>query len=400
MKRILFVDDETHVLDGIRRALRPERHEFDMVFATSGEEALALCEESSFDIIVSDMNMPCMSGAELLEKMHQLHPNTIRFILSGFSDLEAVMRTVPVAHQFLAKPCSSKDIRDVVVAACHLQQLLEDERLLRIVGGVETLPSRPELYSRILAAIADPDSCLADIAAIVESDTAMSAKLLQLSNSSFFGVAQEIKSLEQATTYLGVNTIRDLVLSLEVFRSPEGCGRELEVLFDDVHLRSSRTAALARRMFTDKRKSADAFTAGILHDIGTLILAWKLPEESLEILEMARVRGVPVRVAEEEVLGVTHAELGAHLLSLWGLPYSMISAAAYHHRPSVAPPASFNELAAVHVAGALIEARSPGIEEGHSTPIDLDLLETLGVSEQLESWEQLADEIMESGEPT
>jgi len=398
MMRILFVDDEPGILDGLRRMLRPHRKEWQMTFETSGAEALEAAAAAPFDVVVTDMRMPGMDGAELLTRFQQEHPETVRFVLSGHAELESVMRTVPVAHQFLTKPCDAALLKETVTRACELRATLASEAAERLIGTLDSLPSRPETYSAVLEALADPEVEMQAVASIVESDVAMSAKLLQLVNSAFFGLPQHVSDVGRATSFLGLERLRDLVLSIEVFRPPPRSSSELDGFVSALQTRSMWTGSVAARMFDDKQAGSRAFTAGMLHDIGELVLATQLPDVMSEAIAKSRERGQPRDRVETELLGVSHAEVGAYLLGLWGLPYPIIEAAAFHHRPADLPQESFSELAAVHVASALVEAHRDGAAQTPGQRIDLAYLESLGVSDQLEAWQALAEEVIEDDE--
>ena len=396
--RILFVDDEPSILDGLRRMLRPFRKEWDMLFAESGAAALELAQSQPIDVVVTDMRMPGMSGAQLLTRFHELHPEAVRFVLSGHSELESVMRAVPVAHQFLTKPCEAEVLKDAVVRACELRKTLASGDIERVIGGVDALPSRPELYSAIVEALADSEVEIGSITTLLESDIAISAKLLQLVNSAFFGLPQEVTSVSRAIALLGLERLRDLVLSIEVFRPSPGASVDLDAFLAELQTRSLQTANLAARMFERGKQSSLAFTAGMLHDVGELVLGTQLSDGYSEVLERARAEGRPRHEIELERLGLSHAEVGAYLLGLWGLPYPVIEAAAYHHRPTALPQQGFGELAAVHVASALVSAHSPLEDQGSAEQIDLEYLERLGVRDRLEEWEMLAEETLADAE--
>jgi len=397
VRRILFVDDEPRILAGLRRLLRPQRKEWEMHFAEGGQAALDLLAETPVDVLVTDMRMPGIDGAELLRRVSERYPHTVRFVLSGHSELEAVMRVVPIAHQFLSKPCDAAVLREAVTRACALQSLLQSPEFTRIVGEMDALPSQPETYNAVNRALSDPEVEIATVAGIIEGDTGMSAKILQLVNSSFFGLPRKVGSVADATTFLGLNTIRDLVLSVEVFKAPEGISPLLEEFLGALQRRSRHTAILARAMFEDKVEASRAFTSGMLHDVGCLVLASQMPERYAELLERARGDERPSWQIEEQELGVSHAEVGAYLLGLWGLPYPILEAAAYHHRPSTLPQERMSDLAAVHVASALVQARLPECRFGQPGQIDLAYLESLGLEDRLADWELLADRVLKVG---
>ena len=211
-------------METLRHILRPQRHEWDVAFAHGGEAALALMEAASFDVIVSALRMPGIDGAALLDRVRKEHPQVVRIILSGSTELSTALRVVPIAHQFLAKPCDIKTLRVAVERACHLKALLHDNSIRRTVGGLEGLPSVPRTYHALTLALADPDTSIEKIARIVELDLGISAKILQLVNSAFFGAARSITNIQSAVGYLGISTLKSLVLSEEVFRvfAPKG----------------------------------------------------------------------------------------------------------------------------------------------------------------------------------
>src|SRR3954452_13695845 len=218
-KRILFVDDEAHVLASLNAALRSRTDEWTMVFAQGGEAALEEIAVKPFDVVVSDMRMPGMSGAELLQLVRQRHPETVRLVLSGHSEFERTLDVAPFAHQFLAKPCRSDELESVIERACELRSLLFDVEAQATVAGVTGLPAAPAAYLRLADALSQPDVCAADVASLIEADIAVFAKVLQLVNSAFFGLGRRITSASEAVAYLGISPLRSLVLSVELLRT-------------------------------------------------------------------------------------------------------------------------------------------------------------------------------------
>jgi HD-like signal output (HDOD) protein len=338
--------------------------------------------------------MPGMNGAELLTKLHETQPEAVRFVLSGHAEQESVMRAVPITHQFFSKPCERDALREAVTRALELQSLLKDERAQRIIGGMDSLPSLPEAYTAVVRALANPEIDIPAVAAVIEADMAMSAKLLQLVNSAFFGLGQPIADVCQAATYLGLNTIRDLVLSIEVFKPCSDATPAVRRFLADLQARSTWTGCVARQVFEGNDSSGMAFTAGMLHDIGMLVMATRLPEPYADTLANCEKTKRPLHVVEQETFGVSHAEIGAYLLGVWGLPYPILEAAAYHHRPSDLTQESFSPLTAVHVASSLVASRSPGAggEDGSWGQVDYAYLDALGVRNRFEEWEAMVDE--------
>lgn len=389
MKRILFVDDEQRILDGLRDLLRKNRKDWDMVFALGGQQALVELARAPFDVVVTDMRMPGMDGVALLQKVKELYPATARIILSGHAEREAVVHALPVAHQFLSKPCDAELLRTVIQRASGLQALLQDDKVRQVIGRVDRLPSVPKVYWELTQAAARPEVGLGELARIVEQDSAMAVKVLQLVNSAYFGLAQQLTSVHQAVAYLGIDLFKALALSAHVFVSA-GPAAVAGFSLDEQQRHSVLAARIAKRFFSDKQRAAEAFTAALVHDIGKLVLAMSVPAKFQEALRASKETGRPSHLVEKELLGATHAEVGAYLLGLWGLPLAMVEAVAYHHEPALTLPS--DTLVAVHVANAL--SHWPECPEPDPTlggRLDVACVEASPCGPELPRWRALAE---------
>ena len=389
-RRILFVDDEQNVLDGLRNLLRRQRHQWEMVFLPSGKAALEELQKQPVDVIVSDMRMPGIDGAELLTRVRDLYPQTARIVLSGHAEREAIARVVSVAHQFLSKPCDAETVRLVVERTCVFQSLLQNEELRRVIGSIDRLPSLPAVYHELTRATQNPDAGIADVAKIVEKDPAMSIKILQLVNSAYFGLAQKTSSVLKAASYLGIENLKGLLLVAHVFAAdtgPTAPGFSLDRLRDQ----SLMTAQLARQMVKDPKNADTAFTAGLVHDVGELVLSRYQPEAYGALIHRARESGRTLSDVEKEELGVSHGLVGAYLLGVWGLPFVLAEAVMHHHEPSAVAEGGGGEiLAAVHLANGLISAVVAGVEPASSPDLDRPYLERVGLWATLPKWHEKA----------
>ena len=218
LAHILFVDDEPHLLAGLRRMLRSERDHWRFSFASSGTEALLLIAEDPVDVIVSDMRMPMMDGAELLARVQREYPSTARIILSGQADRASVISATRCAQQFLAKPCDTATLTAAVARALEVRRMLADPQLRRLIGGATSLPTLPTVYHELVAAMDAPEVDLAAVSSILASDVATSAEVLKLVNSAFFGLARQISTVDAAVSLLGLENIQALVLTGSVFQ--------------------------------------------------------------------------------------------------------------------------------------------------------------------------------------
>jgi putative nucleotidyltransferase with HDIG domain len=380
MIRILFVDDESNIIDAMRRSLYAMRTEWHMEFVLGGAEALAALKTSPVDVIVSDMRMPGMDGWQLLAEVKTLYPQTVRLILSGHAEATSIMRAVGIAHQYLAKPCESAAIKDAIIQTQKLRHLLSNDRLAALVGQVSTLPSAPKAFQEVLACLQDPAASMRDVAGIIGRDVAMTANIMKMVNSAFFGVRQPITTTDRAVAYLGLDTLGALVLGHGVFKSglPTGiAGFSLEGLW----AHSLHTAMAARTIaLHEKFSSAEAekaFLAGVLHDVGKIVFATRT----------IRTSDIVASVEDDASrMQAHHAEVGAYLLGLWGFPNSIVEAVAYHHAPSLAADEKLSLAGLVHIADYLVHraSRTPAAIE---PALAAGLLESPRLVERLAGWQ-------------
>ncbi len=396
MRHILFVDDEQMVLDGLRRMLRPMRREWRMSFVDSGRSALELMEKEHFDVIVSDMRMPEMDGVALLNEVRRRHPEVIRLALSGHSDSEMLLESVRATHQFLSKPCDAGTLKDTVNRALGLRALLRKEGIGRVLARIESLPSLPTLYQEVMAQVSSADGSLARVGEIISRDLGMTAKILQLVNSSFFGLSAHVSSPAQAASLLGMDTIRGLILTARVFSRFDTARSRLNL--EALWQHGARVAALSREIARDagldRRERDHAFMAGMLHDLGKLVFASSFSREYDRVLERNGGQGGALWRLEQETFGCTHAEIGAYLMGIWGLPNTVVEALAYHHYPAHSTGARFTPLAAVHAANVLVSLPEAD-EEALRGELDGAFLERLGCEAALPRWVEMRDRLLE-----
>jgi putative nucleotidyltransferase with HDIG domain len=391
VKRILFVDDEPRVLEGLKRMLYPFRRDWNMTFVTSGQEALKLMDESEFDVVVTDVRMPQMTGIQFLSEVVKKHPQVVRMVLSGMADKEVTLPSVMLAHQYLDKPCDPKVLRATVERAFNLRVMLANPELKQLVSRVHSLPSIPSVYTELIQAIQSPDVSAKEIGRIIGQDLAMTAKILQLVNSAFFGVRRQVTSAAEAVIYLGVDTVRALALTISVFSqfdTREIPGFSIETLRDHGLTVATLARHIAHSLHLSKTDVEDAFLGGLLHELGKLVLACNYPKEYRAVLEKLQQPGARTRQAELEVFGTTHAEVGAYLLWLWGLPDAVTEIVAHYEHPD--PEQATRSLIAVHVAN--------GLSTEPEREIDCECLAAMGLIEHLPEWMHMGVEAKQEAE--
>lgn len=390
MRKILFVDDEPNVLEGLQRMLFPLRKEWKMAFVNSGEKALEVLAQEEFDIIVSDMRMPGMDGAELLSIVKERFPRMVRFVLSGQSDRETIFRSVGAAHQFMSKPCDPKMLKSTVDRAFALRDIFSSPAVSSAVSRVGTLPALPETYAKLVKTLQNPESSIMDVGHIIESDVAMTAKVLQLVNSAFFGVRRQVTTAVQAVGLLGLDAIRSLVLVAGVFQSASGQkmppGFSMEALWHHSMMVGGYAQAIAKETGLGEGMRSECLTGGLLHDIGKLLFAAGFYNEYGTAIKHSLQEKRPIFSIEQELFGATHAEVGAYLLGIWGLPDPIVESVAFHHKPSVCQSSGFSPLTAVHVANVFANEENADEGETPTSSFDNDYLNCTGVQESLLKW--------------
>jgi putative nucleotidyltransferase with HDIG domain len=370
-------------------------NDWEAVCVESGPQALALMEKQPFDVVITDMRMPEMNGTELLNEVMRRYPKTVRIVLSGHADEQTVQESVGVAHQWVAKPFDLKVLRSVLSLIASFHRRLEAPDIKEVIGKIRNLPSAPNLYFEIIEALQSSTASTQTIAEIIGRDVALTANILHLVNSAFFGCARSICDASEAVQLLGVSRIRSLALIHHVFSSFEKRSYG-ELSVEEVWQHSLQTASWARQIVLwqggGRMMEEQAFTGGLLHDIGQLIVAANLPAAYREVRGLARSRKIPLYEAEQEVLKANHADIGAYLLSIWGLPIPLVEAVALHHEPFRAPNGTFGALTAVHVASAWSYEQTPTGREIPGPPLDLVYLQETGIAGNLDLWRQrLAD---------
>lgn len=344
--KVLFVDDEPRVLEAIERTLFQLDADWEVSFAESGAAALALLEGAPCDVIVSDMRMPVMDGATLLSQVCEKYPKIVRIVLSGQTDEAAAIRVVRVAHQFLTKPCSSDTLQQVIERTRELRAWLSDERMQAVVGRIDRLPSTPRLFGELSKALDDENASADTVGNIVREDPAMSSKILQVVNSSFFSSATNISDVRAAVVRLGLKTIRNLALGVGAFDAVGKFSGPKAAAVEALQARALSIAKLAGRIAQGREDADAAFMAGLVCDIGELVLSGNSQPD-------------PDNGATAQV---THAEVGAFLLGLWGLPFRIVEAVANHHNPTRNAYDRLGLPQIVWLAACLVEGQEPDPE--------------------------------------
>ena len=351
---ILFVDDDPLVLSGIKRSVGEYEDSWEVDFAPSPKEAIGKVSGNYYDAIISDMRMPGMDGNQLLDVVRRDRPDIMRFVLTGNTSDSQFMESAHLVHQIIPKPSDMERIFNIVERACRLRDMLKEPQLLRIITGINTLPSVPLIYNKLMKELQSENASTQSIGNIIAQDPAMTAKILQLVNSAFFGLSDNVSSPQRAVTILGLNTTKALVLGIHVFSEYQGRAKlpiSIDVLWKHSLAVSSLAYQIARDLDFHTQEQEDVRISGILHDIGKLLLL-KMPDFFQKV--MLNKYGLYPVEQEYSVLGTSHAEMGGYLLAMWGIPTPIVEAVTYHHRPNRQLVDKVDLVTILHIANGLM----------------------------------------------
>lgn len=332
MKKILFVDDELHVLNFLK--LLFSHMDYEVFTAEDGERALGLLDSQKIDLVVSDTQMPGMNGFELLQRVKERHPGTIRVILGGFADEKKVIKALQnnVAKIYLFKPWENKTLVELIEHLFETEDILLQSNLYSAIDNTGELPTIRQSYKNILS-LTESDAELEEIAEGIERDQSIAGKFLHIANSAFYGL--KTGSVTQAVKYLGLNTIRNLVLSTPVMDSLQSKGagaRFAEKQWEHAYLTNKLLFFIYGKYFHKSLPEVEG-TAGLLHNIGVAFLLKYHPAEYGKCTQKAGGEGGDILLCEREAFKIAHTEAGGYLLNWWELPYPVVEAALYHHQP-------------------------------------------------------------------
>jgi putative nucleotidyltransferase with HDIG domain len=398
-KRLLLVDDEPSILMLLERMMASQTGQhsgWEVRTAPNGEKALAIMQKTPVDVILSDYDMPGIDGATLLDQVAERYPDTVRMIFSGsMTTGEHSLRLLESTHQVFVKPQSLRDVRGVVGRAFAVRDILPEKHIEKIVTRITTLPSLPDLYMQLVTKLKSSDCSLQEVGAIIEQDLAMSAKVLQLVNSAFFGLRQPVSSPSQAASLLGIQILKSLVLMANVFSQFDALtdtdGFSLKELWRHGLSVGACARNIARIEGMDSDAAEESFVCGLFHDIGKLVLLANMSEEYGRVLKrLEQHPDEPLVDIERDIIGASHAEVGAYLLGIWGFSEGIIEAAAYHHDPSGCRHRDFSALTVVHAANVLDY-------DLHNLPrdseLDMPYLEAVSKAGRLDQWREICGQV-------
>jgi putative nucleotidyltransferase with HDIG domain len=393
---ILFVDEEKFVHKALKRSFRKMREEWDMRFAAGPSEAMEILNQEPIDVVVTETVFQGQSGLDFLKVVRERHPNSVRIILSGYSNQDVILESVDLAHQYLSKPCEDEALKATINRAFMMKELLKHRALKEIVSQIDSLPTLPAIYVELVDELESEDASIEKIGDVISKDIGLTVKILKMVNSSFFGLRQQITSPAKAVSLLGLDLIKAIVLThgtFDKFKNLKYPGLSLEKMWEHAMITGALAKIIAKEGGQDRKASDTAFMAGLLHDIGRLLIAAYLPDSYRVIAKRIEEKSIPMAEAETEIIGTTHAAVGAYLIGLWGLPDAIIEAAAFHHAPK---GKNLTTAAIVHLANAFAKAGQKVRQHGDIfEDLDYAYLEEANILPNLEDfWAACADHLV------
>lgn len=396
-RAILFVALPPEDSECLREGLRDTADKWRLEFVSNVRQGLTALGQTEFDAAIVDLMAPGIDAPGLFKSMMETSPVTLRLGLVSPPERQAIQQVRAAVHQLLTKPCDAKVLTAVLARAFAAQEFLTDENFKRLAGGIRSLPVLPGIYTELMQELKSEDPSLERAGEIVAKDMGLTAKILTLVNSAFFGLGRPIAHPSEAAVFIGTETLRALVLSLQVF-SQFSQVQLKEFSVENLWKHSWTTGVLARRLceFEEAGRETmdEAFIAGLLHDVGKLVLAANHPAQLEENIRQARQKRLSLWEQEYQVYNASHAELGGYLLGAWGLPSGVVDAVAFHHRPGHTRHQKFSALTAVHVANT-IGKKGPSDCGLNPQPVSLEYLRGLDLAERTEGWKQFFNEALE-----
>ncbi|MGB5105396.1 MAG: response regulator [Candidatus Zixiibacteriota bacterium] len=374
------------IADDLRFGLGKPENGWNLKFVASGAEAISELNDNEYEFVLSELVLPDQDVASLFEQIRENHPGIVRFVLSANDNREIMMRATSQAHQAISKPVKADTLRMQISNSLALRGVLTDEKLHSRIAKISSLPTLPTIYNQLVLEMQSENASMQKVANLIKQDVSITAKLLQMTNSAFFGLSSRVENPLQAANLLGMDTVKSLVLTAGVFsqfNDPGLPGFSIDTIYNHSLAVGASARHFANAFGLGRKQAEDALMAGMLHDIGKLVLLTNFHDELSQSISLAQKENLPMHEAERRILGVSHCEIGAHLLSLWGMSDLILEAVTLHDTPKNTANPMVNILASVHIANAFDHDQNMPERDPKFTHADMDYLTRLGLNTQV-----------------
>jgi HD-like signal output (HDOD) protein len=392
--RILCVHDDPTVLEKLRRMLLERQPEWQVRLEATTAAGAQAAQQWQPDAVVAALRAPTVDGIEMLMHVRDERPETIRVAMGESQMSDSSLRSLKIAHRLVPENIGALDLTEVLRRALLLRDIVSPAPLRRLLGEIGQLPALPHVYAELTRRLEDPSVSVIELAELVGEDMTLSAQVLRMANSAYFGRDRAVTSLSDAAARLGTRLLRSLVLGAELYNGfavPKAFAPKCDEL--------QRHAALVARIASGLEPRAawkdDAFTAGLLHDIGKLVLISRVPERYEAIEQESIESGRPLDDVETQRLGAHHGTIGACLLGMWGLPSVVLEAVHGHHGLALDVPQRLNPTRAVALADRLAHDVTDAEEMREARPV---LPLTLLTDPRWNWWREMAEQMAMEGQ--
>jgi HD-like signal output (HDOD) protein len=396
MRRVLFVGKDQPLWREIRANPPVFARDWIAEFAATSPEALAMAAKGRFNAVVADVQLFDMNGVDLLDEVMRRQPEALRVVVSEHGDLQSTVRCIGKAHHHLLKPCDATMLVNTLNQGLSKSGWVPNQQAQDLIGKMRWVPSPPSIYFRIAMEMESPAASVETIGQIIAQDPPTTAKVLQLANSAVFGLHMQVNEPGEAVAYLGLEATRTLVLLAHTFSEFDRLPRA-GFSVDELWFHSVLVGQFARQIASAERQPREvgeqAYAAGLLHDLGKVLFAANLPVPFGQAVMLAKQGPTSLHVAETQLFGANHADIGACMLGIWGLPAPIVEAVALHHQPSNGQQKEFSALTAVHAADVFAQPSAP--DHATALPLELDqiYLGQLGLSDRAELWRRECEDL-------
>ena len=389
-KHILLVDEDELVLKSLTRSLRKLPGEWQVHYAEGVFTASDILADVPIDILISEIRLAGDNGRMLLETAREVRPQAARIILTGQVDPNAIFQFYGLAHQLLAKPWDNKVLIETIQRSYLVRGLLANPHMQAILNQIDNLPTIPEVYLELERQLKAEDISLADISSSVIRDPSLTVKIMQIVNSPYYGLPLKVVDPEKAVGLLGIDFLKGILLASGLFQTDAQAGKHT-ALIDRLWEHSIHTSSIIKQIAKMESLEGDiadtSAIAGLLHDVGKIILGVHFPDEAAAVYQLVQERKLPRWKAELKVLGTTHAEVGAYLLGLWGMPIDLLQAILCHHQPILQNHNGINPQVLLHAANAIVNAQDAGDCRGRLQDLDYDFFRRSNLTDRLSRWQ-------------
>lgn len=392
VRQVLVIEPQAAEVEVMRARFEELGTAWQCRFTSSASEATAALAEGLIDAVIAPVELPDTSGTAFFERVALGHPKVARIVRQGAEERKSAGKPKGLPPCYLEHKHDASGLLAVLRRAFQLERWMQGEQAKALLLRMENLPAVPSLYARVLAELRSEDPSIEAVGKLVAKDPALTAKMLQLVNSPHFALGRPVSDAVEAVTFLGAERTKALILmaSLSLHGTMTPCEGFSQ---DQFWQHSLSVGTLARNITKAQTKDASladqAFTAGLLHDIGKLLFAANLPREYGPVITTALNEGLAVHEVEVQAFGISHAHLGASLLGTWGLAMPVLEAIAYHHTPAESYDSSFTLLAAVHAANVFDHEKKASDGTAVMPQLCADYVARLHLLEQANQWREV-----------